>query len=61
MATHRLASKIKVAPVSAGSTKGKMKLFRKIVKAECTDFMDVIGVGRFSQSGSTATKIRFSL
>ena len=37
------------APVRVfGSTVGKMTHFRKVVKAECVEFMDVIGAGRFT-------------
>ena len=44
---RRVASRTHVEPVSAGSTVGKMKLYRKIVKEEQCSFESVIGVGRF--------------
>ena len=44
---RRIASRTHIEPVSAGSTVGKMKLFRKIIKEEQCSFEAVIGVGRF--------------
>jgi succinate dehydrogenase/fumarate reductase-like Fe-S protein len=45
MATHRIPCKTKIAPISPGSTVGKMRAFRKIVRDECVDLLDVIGAG----------------
>ena len=46
-----------IEPVSGGSTVGKMKLFRKVVKGEVEDFANVIGVGRFNSPISKTRRI----
>ena len=49
MATiRRVTPRTKIEPISAGSTVGKMRHFRKIVKEEQLAFEAVIGVGRFT-------------
>ena len=44
---RRAVPRTKIEPISAGSTVGKMKLYRKVVKEETVSMDCIIGVGRF--------------
>lgn len=49
MATvRRVTPRTKIEPISAGSTVGKMRHFRKVVKDEVIDLMLVVGIDRFN-------------